>query len=138
MAMKGARAHVRRLQALAETAERDVGRALFAGGELIQTHAQRSITAGAVSGKGHVPSAPGEPPNNDTGVLANNIETTQPAKNRVLVTSKAGYSAALEFGTGKIAARPFMRPARDANRKEVKALVEQAMNRVVKKSRRSD
>lgn len=139
MPLKGARAHIRRLNALASAAaERDIGKALFAGGELIQTHAQRSITAGAVSGKGHVPSRPGEPPNQDTGVLANSIETTQPSTLRVLVTSNAGYSAALEFGTSKMAARPFMRPARDAKRKEVKTLVEQAMARAVKRSRRSD
>lgn len=139
MPLKGARAHTRRLQALASaTTEREIGAALFAAGELIQTEAQRSITAGAVSGRGHVPSAPGESPNNDTGVLANNIETTQPSRTRVLVTSNAGYSAALEFGTGKVAARPFMRPARDKNRDEAKKLVEQALNRAVKRSRRSD
>lgn len=139
MALKGAKAHIRRLQALAGAgAEREIGKALFAAGELVQTTAQRSITAGAVSGKGHVPSAPGESPNNDTGVLANNIETTQPKPLRVLVTSSAGYSAALEFGTGKAAARPFMRPARDKVKPEAKRLVEQALGRVVKKSRRSD
>lgn len=139
MPLKGAKAHIRRLNALASaTTEREIGKALFAGGELIQTRAQRSITAGAVSGKGHVPSAPGEAPNNDTGVLANNIETTQPAVTRVQVTSNAGYSAGLEFGSGKVAARPFMRPARDASRDEVKALVERALGRAVKRSRSSD
>lgn len=139
MPLKGARAHIRRLNALASaTTEREVGAALFAAGELIQTEAQRSITAGAVSGRGHVASAPGEPPNNDTGTLANNIETTQPAQTRVLVTSNTAYSAALEFGTGKVAARPFMRPARDKNRDEAKRMVERALNRAVKRSRRSD
>ena len=139
MPMRGARAHIRRLQTLASaTTEREIGKALFAGWELIQVEAQTSITRGAVSGKGHVPSDPGEPPNQDTGVLANNIETTQPAETRVLVTSNAGYSAALEFGTGKVAARPFMRPARDKKKAEVKALVDKALARVVKNSRRSD
>lgn len=136
MPMKGSRAHVRRLQALASgTTEKEIGAALFAGGEAIQVEAQRSITAGAVSGKGHVPSEPGTPPNNDTGVLANNIETTQPAVTRVLVTSNAPYSARHEFGPE---GRKFMRPARDKKRGEVKALVETAMNRAVRKSRRSD
>lgn len=150
MPLKGARAHTRRLQALASaTTEREIGAALFAAGELIQTEAQRSITAGAVSGRGHVPSAPGEPPNNDTGVLANNIETTQPARTRVLVTSKAPYSAAQEFGADiknafgngtdvTLPARPFMRPARDAKKKEAKRLVEQALARAVKRSRSTD
>lgn len=138
MALRGAQAHIRRLQALAAESEREVSAALFAAGEMIQVEAQRSITAGAVSGRGHVSSAPGQPPNNDTGVLANNIETTQPAKLRVRVTSNAGYSAGLEFGTSKVAARPFMRPARDKKKAEVKALVEKALGRAVRRSRRSD
>lgn len=139
MPLKGVKAHVRRLNALASaTAEKEIGKALFAAGEMIQVEAQRSITAGAVSGKAHVPSAPGEPPNNDTGVLANNIETTQPARTRVQVTSSAPYSADLEFGTSKMAARPFMRPARDAKKREAKRLVEEALARVVKRSRSSD
>lgn len=138
MGLKGAKAHVRRLRALPALTEREVGAALFAAGEMIQVEAQRSITAGSVSGKGHVPSAPGEPPNQDSGVLANNIETTQPAKLRVRVSSNAGYSAALEFGTGKMAARPFMRPARDKMKPEARRLVQQALNRAVKRSRSSD
>lgn len=139
MPLKGAKAHIRRLKALSgPRMTRDVGRALFAGGELIQTEAQRSISAGSVSGKGHVPSAPGQPPNYDSGVLANNIETTQPAPLRVQVSSNAPYSAPLEFGTSRMAARPFMRPARDKKRDEVRRLVETAMNRVVRSSRSSD
>lgn len=139
MPMRGARAHIRRLNALASAStEKEIGKALFAGGEIIQVEAQTSITRGAVSGKGHVPSAPGEAPNADTHHLSDRIETTQPAVTRVLVTSNAGYSADLEFGTGKMAARPFMRPARDKKKAEVKALIEQALGRVVKKSRRSD
>lgn len=139
MPFRGAKAHIGRLEKLASpTTEREVGAALFAGGELIQVTAQRSITAGSVSGKGHVPSKPGEPPNNDTGVLANNIETTHPAPLRVQVSSNAPYSAPLEFGSSRIAARPFLRPARDAKKKEVTALVRQALNRANKRSRSSD
>lgn len=139
MPLRGGKAYPARLRALASsTTEREIGQALFAGGELIQTEAQRSITAGAVSGKGHVPSAPGEPPNNDTGRLAGNIETTQIAPTRVQVKSNAAHSAPLEFGTSKMAARPFMRAARDKKRGEVKALVDKAMDRAVKRSRRSD
>lgn len=139
MPLKGARAHVNRLKALSSPAvTREIGMALFAGGELIQTEAQISITRGATSGKHHVPSKPGEPPNQDTGVLANNIETVQRKPLLVEVSSNAPYSAPLEFGTSRMAARPFMQPARDAKRKEVVALVQKAMNRAVKNSRRSD
>jgi len=139
MPLRGAKAQIRRLRILAgSTTEREIGAALFAAGEMIQVEAQRSITAGSVSGKGHVPSAPGEPPNNDSGVLADHIETTKPAALRVRVSSNAGYSAALEFGTGKMAARPFMRPARDKMKPEAQRLVQQALNRAVKRSRSTD
>lgn len=150
MPLKGAKAHVRRLEILAsETTTKEVGAALFAAGELIQTYAQKSITAGAVSGKAHVPSKVGTPPNNDTGVLANNIETTQPAPLRVHVSSNAEYSAAQEFGADiknafgngthvTLPARPFMRPARDAKKDEAQALVQKGLNRAVRKSRRSE
>lgn len=128
MAMKGSRRHINRLKALSGSPmERAVGKVLFAGGELIQVEAQLSITRGSVSGKNHVPSKPGEPPNNDTGVLAGNIETNQISTLVVEVSSNAPYSRPLEFGTSKMAARPFMHPARDAKRKEIVAMCEKAV-----------
>lgn len=112
---------------------RRVGAALFAGGQMIQVEAQLSITNGAVSGRGHVPSAPGQPPKNDTGVLANNIETVQVAPLKVEVSSNAPYAAHLEFGTSKMAERPYMRPATARKRREVVQLVRRAVNSVVSK-----
>lgn len=115
-------------------AERLVSQALFVGGETIQVAAQISITTGAVSGKDHVASAPGSAPNADTHRLADNIETVQPAPLRVEVSSNAPYSSALEFGTSKMAERPFMRPAATAKRKEVTDLIRKAINRAAKGS----
>lgn len=135
----GGKAHAARLRKLSgELMVREVGKALFAAGEMIQTEAQISITAGAVSGKKHVASAPGEAPNNDTGVLANNIETNQIAPLVVEVSSNAPYAAALEFGTSKMAARPYMQPAADAKRKEATQLVRKAVDRAVKKSKSTE
>ena len=134
MPLKGVKAHVQRLKRLSGPGmEREVGAALYAGGNRIQVAAQISITSGAVSGKNHVPSAPGQPPNQDTGVLANNIETVQKAPLLVEVSSNAPYSTPLEFGTSRMAARPFMAPARDAERAEVEKLVVAAVKRVVKR-----
>lgn len=136
--MIGGKAHAARLRKLSgEAMVREVGKALFAAGEMIQREAQISITTGAVSGKKHQPSKPGEPPNNDTGVLANNIETTQVAPLVVEVGSNAPYAAALEFGTSKMASRPYMAPARDAKKQEVVQLVRQAVDRAVRKSKSS-
>lgn len=136
MPMRGRQAHIARLKKLSgPTMERRVGQALFAGGDLIRTEAQISITAGAQSGSGHVASLPGQAPNNDTGTLANNIETVQREPLLVEVSSNAEHSAPLEFGTSRMAARPFMAPARDAKRKEIVALVRRAVQSVVKGSR---
>lgn len=136
MPMKGAKAHIRRLKALSGPRMSDaIGKALFAGGELIQTEAQISITRGAVSGKNHTPSPPGTPPNADTHHLSDNIETTQPSNELVEVRSNASYSARHEFGPE---GRKFMRPARDKKKREVRRLVEMAANRTVKSSRSTD
>ena len=144
MPLKGAKAHINRLKKLSgPDMTRLVGKALFAGGEMIRTEARVSISRGSASGHSggkhqHVPSRPGEPPNFDTGWLAGSIEVVQPDPILVEVGALAHYAAPLEFGTSKMAARPFMRPARDAKRKEVQALVQKAMNRAVKGSRSPD
>lgn len=104
-----------------------VGQALFAGGEMIKGEAARLITTGAISGKGHIPSKPGEPPNEDTGTLRRNITVTQIGPLHVRVASNAPYSIFLEFGTSKMVARPFMQPAARAKKPEVIALVRKAV-----------
>lgn len=64
--------------------------------------------------KSHQASAPGETPAIDTGNLVNSIgnKMTGPASAEVFVGAE--YGAALEFGTSKMAARPSLRPAVDA------------------------
>lgn len=61
-------------------------------------------------------SAPGQPPAPDIGVLRNSIdyELTSETSSRVGVSPVGGadaYAEALEFGTTRIAPRPFMRPS---------------------------
>lgn len=125
----------RRLRGLAgEATIRKVGSALLAAGQLIQVEAQLSITNGAVSGKGHVRSRPGEPPKNEFGTLADNIETVLVAPLRVEVSSNAPYARALEFGTSKMAERPYMRPAVAKKRKEAVALVRQAVDAAIRQT----
>lgn len=126
----GAKQVTDRLRRMAgpETTRR-VGEALFAAGKELEVEAQLSITRGAVSGKSHVPSRPGEPPNQDTGVLANNIETVQVEVTRVQVSSNAPYAAELEFGTSKMAERPYMRPAAAKTRQRVGELIALSIRR---------
>ncbi len=127
--LEGLEAHLKRLQRMAGPAlDRAVGAALFSGGKDIASEAKRSITAGSVSGKKHTPSAPGEPPNNDTGNLKNQIVVTKTGPLTVQVSSEAAYAARLEFGDSSVAARPYMAPARDAKKQEVADKVTTAMN----------
>jgi len=102
-------------------------RALYAAGQLIEIEAEISITRGSVSGKGHVPSKPGEPPNADTRLLDTSIDTVVVGPNRVDVVSSAPYSAALEFGTSRMAERPFMGPAARAKTAEAVDLIARAV-----------
>ena len=120
---------LRRMRAAAEDAAAPV---MMAAADVVAKHAQISITEGSVSGKNHAASQPGRPPNNDTGVLANNIETERLAKLHVRVTSNAPYAAALEFGTSRMGERPYMRPAAHDTREEVFRLINEAAKRGVR------
>lgn len=106
--------------------------ALYAAGQEIEIAAEISITDGSVSGKGHVPSLLGEPPNADTRLLDTSIDTTIEAPGRVNVTSNAPYSAHLEFGTSRMAERPFMRPALEKKRERANELVKYAAELAMK------
>jgi HK97 gp10 family phage protein len=97
-------------------------RVLFVGADMIRAEAFQSISRGSISGKGHVPSAPGQPPKRDTGTLQNHIESKMTGPLEAQVSSSAPYAAALELGTSKMAARPYMRPARDKKADEVQRL----------------
>lgn len=94
---------------------RDVSSALFAAADDVRARSRRSITAGSVSGAGHVPSKPGEPPNNDTGFLIASHETEMPAWNHSRVVVRAPYAVPLEYGMSRMEPRPFLGPATRAS-----------------------
>ena len=105
--VKGADRLLKRFQKMASPQMKEAVRgALYVGGALVQSEAQGLITAGSSSGRKtkkhrHIASAPGEPPNNDTGMLLRGIIVEQ-AKDDPLavdVQSTEPYAAALEFGS---------------------------------------
>jgi len=130
-----AKQHSQRLKNMAQNTAQEVLRKLYVAGQLIENDAERSITAGSVSGAGHVPSAPGQPPSRDSGLLDGSIETEIRGSNppTVAVTSRAPYASALEYGTSKMAPRPYMRPATERNRDDVARMVGEAVSIVVKR-----
>jgi HK97 gp10 family phage protein len=83
----------------------------------------KSIQRGPASGRTyrkynpnrtHTASAPGQPPMSDTGRLANSIEFDKSVFGGNLtatVGSRLAYALYLEYGTSRMSARPFFRPA---------------------------
>lgn len=130
----GADAHSARLRRIAAQSAQAVTRGLYLAGQEIELEAERSITEGSISGKGHVVSAPGQPPNADTRDLDSKIETvvvSGPVPT-VHVEANSKHAVPLEYGTSKMAERPFMRPAVAKKRARVTELVGQAVRTTIR------
>lgn len=70
----------------------------------------------------HQASAPGESPASDTGRLAQSITTTyDPATITGYVNVATEYAAALEFGTPRVASRPYARVSLAEKTDEIRA-----------------
>ena len=82
--------------------------------------------------RSHVASAPGQPPNTDTGRLAGSIRAVESGTPTAYVDALADYAAHLEFGTRNMAARPFMTPAVEAEREKFR----KGVNDLTKKAAR--
>lgn len=88
------------------------------GGTVTRYNPQRTINI----------SAPGDPPASDTGFLASNIFLKfAPNGLSATVESSADYSAALEFGTRHMQARPFLQPALEQGRKKYERMFAKAV-----------
>lgn len=83
--------------------------AAMAGAERLRDEARRLLGRAALAG---VPSAPGEPPRQRSGALADSV-TVWPVADRPAaeVGSDLAYGRHLEFGTRRMAARPWLWPA---------------------------
>jgi HK97 gp10 family phage protein len=121
--------HLRRLTQRAKAVRREVGKAVVEAAELVAAEAVASISADWISGPDHVPSNPGEPPNADTGRLHRAINVVRRGELSADVVSAAPYAADLEFGTARVAARPYLRPATAKKRRDAVALIVQAVRR---------
>ena len=69
------------------------------------------LAQGRKRNKPHIASAEGDPPATDTGRLKNNIYFERLGALTAAVGSDLVYATYLEYGTSKMAARPFFRPA---------------------------
>ena len=113
----------------------DMRRLVGRAANLVRNTAVISINQGAKSGgiyekynprRTHRASAAGEPPATDTGYLVSNIFTNIDTDGLgASVESRAAYSSFLEFGTSKMAARPFLQPALEENKPRIRRLEQQ-------------
>jgi len=89
---------------------------------LSQPGSGETYTRGGVS---HTASAPGQPPAVDTGTLRGSIQVEEPVTpTQAIIATHTDYAEFLEFGTSRMAARPYMRPALDENEGEIIGAVE--------------
>lgn len=82
----------------------------------------------------HQASAPGEPPANMLGILANSFKVNVTQTGTLItasITNTAPYAKFLEFGTRKMAARPFMRPAYANTKNDMVAVIKAEIQRKV-------
>ena len=97
---------------------------------MTQADAQRRVLKGPKTGRiygRHQASAPGEAPANDTGFLAGSIRIDINQKWEVDLRALAPYAVHLEYGTRKMAPRPFLRPAAESVGKQAPKVFDEAI-----------
>lgn len=97
---------MRRLDVIAQEPRYRVVRtkALRVGIRVAERYAKNNMSTSS-------PSAPGSPPGVDTGNLKGSIKVGEVTADHAILEANADYAGYLEFGTRRMAARPFMRPA---------------------------
>lgn len=129
----------------AKLVNQEVNKALFAAAKQVEKEAKQSIVSGQKSGRlyrrrtvTHRASAPGEAPASDTGRLVNSINSyLNSSQSESFVTAGRGlakYAAMLEFGTQKMAARPFMFPALEKSKDWIRRRLADALARAISRA----
>lgn len=129
----------------AKLVNQEVNKALFASAKQVEKEAKQSIVSGQKSGRlyrrrtvTHRASAPGEAPASDTGRLVNSINSyLNSSQSESFVTAGRGlakYAAMLEFGTQKMAARPFMFPALEKSKDWIRRRLADALARAISRA----
>lgn len=129
---------------------RELEKGLYASALRVEREAKISITNGGKTGRvyqrrtvSHQASAPGEPPASDTGRLVNSfasyVNKLSQEKIESFVVAGRGvvrYARMLEFGTTKMAPRPYMMPALEKSRSWIRDRVTMAIRDGIKKATR--
>lgn len=131
------------LPAVQKSIESELAKALFASAKHVEAEAKRSITAGGKTGRvykrrtvTHQASAAGEAPASDTGRLVNSINSYLNGLTSFVIAGRGivNYATHLEFGTRKMAARPFMFPALEKSKDWIRERLSKAVRTAAAKS----
>lgn len=121
-----AKSHLAKLKALRSV---NTQAALVRAASRIAETAKDSIVSA-----GGVPSAPGQPPHNQTGALIAGIKSGPMGENGAHVTSSDPASASLEFGRSDAEPRPFLRKAVQQNLKTISKEVSEQVRITLKRT----
>jgi hypothetical protein len=125
------------LAGLAPEVRKDMLLAMQGSLKLVENAAKQRVANGPKTGRiynrrgvEHQASAPGEPPATDTGALIASIGSDAAIVGDTIdgyVRAKAPYAIHLELGTRKMAARPFLVPSIEENRRRIADLLSRAL-----------
>lgn len=133
--IRGDKRHRQRLTAIrGQRLVLQLSKKVYVAADRVRAEAQYLIAKDSIQGKGHLPSAPGEPPNLDTGVLTAGITARYTAPLKAVAESAAPYAVHLEYGTSRMAERPYMRPAAKTVRGQFTLDVRASVNNVIRGS----
>ena len=127
---------------LSKIATEEISKALLASAQAVEKEAKQSILSGGKTGRTyrrgnvtHRASAPGEAPASDTGRLVNSINSSLTGSSLTAVTvagrGTVKYAAVLEFGTSRIAPRPFLFPALERTKPFIRRRFDKALDRAI-------
>ncbi len=118
---------IKNLEAVSKDISKDLARCVRKGGEIIRDAAKANIRAQGLI---------------DTGALHDNMSmnTTEKDRSQVEVTIGPGkkqfYGYFHEYGTSKMKARPFLRPAYDENIEKVQDVIAEELKKTIKRRSR--
>ena len=150
--VEGAEALKLALAAFYKDVGKEVGKAIFKGGRLVQSTAIKSIQRPQGVGQWvtryhagqapyeHLASAPGQAPNTDTGELVRGIQVEILGADVIVgvEASQDQKALALEFGNedGTLAPRPFLFPALEQNREQIDTMIREAISAQIDEANR--
>ena len=144
MTVRGADKLMKQLRRLPLDARAGIGRALAVSVMELDSYAKQKIQGGGRGGRTyhrrsvtHQSSAAGEYPKTDTGQLVSSLFFRVGAdKLSAFFGTKLAYGRYLEFGTSRMAPRPWLRPTLKANEGRISDRLKQAVNVTIRKAGR--